>query len=148
METHEELVSGDGGEGQLDVIEQDDGGSTVGGAFVLVGDVREEDVGRVSRLTVGLACPLIGGEEMRGKAVGEEGVAEAALIDTLLSFLVSTKVKLTFASLILKISSVLHLVKDPRNKKERMEGDEEGLKIGGKTYVFMDLMPPPRGAKQ
>jgi len=43
METHEKLVAGDGGEGQLDVAEEDDGGSTVGGALVLVGDVREKD---------------------------------------------------------------------------------------------------------
>jgi len=46
-----------------------------------MGDVREEDVGRVSGLTVTLARPLIGCKEIIGKTVFEEGVTEAALIN-------------------------------------------------------------------
>jgi hypothetical protein len=70
METHEKLVAGDGGEGQINVAEEDDGGSTVGGALVLVGDVREKDVDRVGHLTVGLTNTSIGGKETRGKGCG------------------------------------------------------------------------------
>jgi hypothetical protein len=40
MQTDEELVTGDGREGQFDVTEEDDGGVVIVGAFVLVGDVR------------------------------------------------------------------------------------------------------------
>jgi hypothetical protein len=36
MKPDEELVAGDGGEGQFNVAEEDDGGSTVGGALVLM----------------------------------------------------------------------------------------------------------------
>ena len=81
VETEEELVPGDSGEDEFDVSEEDNGGIGSVRSVTWVGDVREEGVYGVKRLSSGLTGPLGGSEKAGFEGVVEEGDTETTLVD-------------------------------------------------------------------